>query len=295
MTTMTTMGGNQRREAVPLPHWARMCIAHVPVAGHTILLPRVAHVCVCVCVVAPLPQRCTCRLMQAILHRPVKRCCTVYDEQLLYRHCVRPPHARARARCCCCALLWKKSMHAVHASYVDLSVGEPTLDTRHLLGALGELASRQATGERVLWQLKPHVAASETDAESLVGFTPAFTPSASTPREPHSAYERAQPGGGPHSSGTKTDAAHARWADAEPAEPPAPKGSAAAGVSAALREAAQRHRGAPARRGRALCSLLPYIAAPGAAPRLAAQRARQRTGTTLRVRNDAAVRTRLAA
>jgi hypothetical protein len=214
----------------------------------------------------------------------------------MYRqHSTRPTPSPAlvlRARACLGAsracLLLRATMHAVHASYVDLSVGEPTLDTRHLLGALGELAMRQATGERVLWQLKPHVPASETDAESLVGFTPAFTPSASTPREPHSAYERAQP---PSSGGSKPDAGQSRWAEAEAAEQAAANGSTGANVSAALREAAQRHRGAPPGGGRALPVRCPYIAARRAAPRLDAHRARRRARTPQRARH-AAARTR---
>jgi hypothetical protein len=138
----------------------------------------------------------------------------------------------------------------MHASYVDLAgvvSGEPTqLDTQHLLGALGELASRQAEAPReTLWRLRPHVPASESDAESLAGFTPAFTPSASTPREPHTAYERAAGSGGPG----RADAG--RWASegAAPAaaqEPP-PRSGSGASAAAALRDAAQRHRGAAAR------------------------------------------------
>jgi hypothetical protein len=61
------------------------------------------------------------------------------------------------------------------------------LDTATLSRALGELASRQRQGDKALWTLKPAVPGSETDAESLVGFTPhtSHTPRSSTPAQEH--------------------------------------------------------------------------------------------------------------
>jgi hypothetical protein len=112
-----------------------------------------------------------------------------------------------------------------HASFVDVAGmtgdgprGEATLDTRHLLGALGELADRQSAGAPVLWELRPRVPASETDAESLVGFTPAYTPSVNTPREPLSVVD--MPVGGQFGRGDAADAGKpARARDASPRTP----------------------------------------------------------------------------
>ena len=135
-----------------------------------------------------------------------------------------------------------------HASFVDVAGltgegprGEATLDTRHLLGALGELADRQNAGDpAATWQLRPRVPASETDAESLVGFTPAFTPSASTPREPHSVVDRPVGGSaGRWDAGRGTDAGQP-----PPARDTAHRYSGSAAVPAPLRDAAKRHHSA---------------------------------------------------
>ena len=76
-------------------------------------------------------------------------------------------------------------------------VGGPSLDAVTLNKALGELASRQRQGEKALWVLK-RTAPSETDAESLVGFTPqtAHTPRSSTPALEHPGHVYGGHGGG---------------------------------------------------------------------------------------------------
>lgn len=110
------------------------------------------------------------------------------------------------------------------------------MDTRQLLGALGELATLQKAGGPALWQLRPSQAPSETDCESLVG----FTPRSSTPAPPAAAP--AQP-----------ELPPTLLLDAErPAPPPVPAQRQPAGRHASLpgaaarahREAAWRTRGA---------------------------------------------------
>lgn len=138
-------------------------------------------------------------------------------------------------------------MERHHASFVDAANlaadgprGEAALDTRHLLGALGELASRQSAGEPVLWQLRPRVPSSETDAESLAGFTPAFTPSASTPREPHAVADKPVA-----ASGGRWERDAGRGFDAgqpPPARDTAQRYSGSQAAPAPLRDAAKRHR-----------------------------------------------------
>lgn len=138
-------------------------------------------------------------------------------------------------------------MERHHASFVDAANlaadgprGEAALDTRHLLGALGELASRQSAGEPVLWQLRPRVPSSETDAESLAGFTPAFTPSASTPREPHAVADKPAA-----ASGGRWERDAGRGFDAgqpPPARDTAQRYSGSQAAPAPLRDAAKRHR-----------------------------------------------------
>jgi len=139
------------------------------------------------------------------------------------------------------------TMNGHHASFVDVSGmgegprGEALLDTRHLLGALGELENRQRAGDPVLWQLRPRVPASETDAESLAGFTPAFTPSASTPREPLSVVDK--PVGGP--AGRWGDAG--RGTDASlppPTRDTSQRYSGSNPTPVPVREAVKRHRSA---------------------------------------------------
>ena len=74
-------------------------------------------------------------------------------------------------------------------SYVDLD--EAQLDTQRLGSALEELAAAQRGGEKSLWQLRT-VPASETDDQSL----PGFTPRSSTPLNDSLACESDGGGGG---------------------------------------------------------------------------------------------------
>jgi hypothetical protein len=91
--------------------------------------------------------------------------------------------------------------------------GAPRLDADTLNKALGELASRQRQGEKALWVLK-HTAPSETDAESLVGFTPqtAHTPRSITPALEHPGQAYGSHGAGwglPHAGPSGESAARA--------------------------------------------------------------------------------------
>jgi hypothetical protein len=166
-----------------------------------------------------------------------------------------------------------------HASFVDVAGlmgdgprGESALDTRHLLGALGELADRQSAGDPVLWQLRPRVPASETDTESLAGFTPAFTPSANTPREPHLVVDRPAGVGRWDDAGRGTDAGKQ-----PPGRDTAQRYSGSAASPAPLRDAAKRHRRAcPARSHVLHCSA---FAAPGLSARAASADAPRRRAT----------------
>ena len=140
--------------------------------------------------------------------------------------------------------------------------GAPRLDADTLNKALGELASRQRQGEKALWVLK-HTAPSETDAESLVGFTPqtAHTPRSSTPalEHPGQAYGGHGAGWGlPHAGPSGDSAARA---PAGPAGRPDAGPRHRGGADTAPRPVRDRrwlHNGAPGRpweRQEGLCML----------------------------------------